>query len=160
VHLHNRESSVLLDGPCAVVLIAPDGSRSTTGLSCRPGAGKRILGRLDGLTDRDAAAALKGTRIAIARQDLPSTDPGEFYVADLQGLSVLIDGQARGRVTDVHETAAGDLLELSVDGEVHFVPFSDPAVGRIDVQAGTLELHEEALEPLDDEPEAGPEGAA
>ena len=140
VHLHNREGSVLLDDPWDVILVSPDGSRRTTRLSCRSGAGKRILGRLDGLSDREVAAGLKGTLIAVARADLPPPDSGEFYVADLQGLTVLVDDEARGSVVDVHHTAAGDLIELSLGTEVHFVPFADPAIGKIDLDRGTLTL--------------------
>lgn len=151
LHLHNREASFLLDGPADVVLVAPDGRRAAARLTCRPGAGKRILGRLDGLADRDVAAALKGTRIVVARQDLPDTGDGEFYVVDLQGLDVLVDGQRVGSVSDVHDTEAGDVLELTLGGEVHFVRFADPAVGAVDLEEGTLSLEPSALDELDDE---------
>lgn len=150
VHLHNREASVLLDGPRVVTLVSPDGARSATRLSCRSGAGKRILGRLDGLDDRDVAASLKGTRIGLARAALPEPSEGEFYVADLQGLPVRIDGAPRGRVVDVHHLPTGDVMELDIDGEALFLPFADPALD-IDLASGHVRLGAEVLDELEDD---------
>lgn len=146
VHLHNRESSVLLRGTHDVVLVLPDGSRARAGLQCRPGAGKRILGRLEGVGSREGAAELKNTLIVIPRDALPAVDEGEFYVADLQGLRVLVDGVDRGRVVDVHNTPGGDLLEVKVAGELHFVHFSGPHVLEVDVAGGTLSVDPVAID--------------
>lgn len=146
LHLHNRESSFLMEGPAQVVLVATDGSRRAARLTCRPGAGKRILGRIEGLDQREEAAAMSGTRIAVAREALPPTDEGEFYVTDLQRLPVLVDGEAVGKVVDVHHTAGGDLLEARIGGDSVFVPFASPLVLDVDVAAGHVVLDPAVLE--------------
>lgn len=138
VFLHNPESSILLGGPSSVMLILPDGARRTARLTCRKGAGKRILGRLDGLEDRDEAAAMKGTRIVVPRASLPAPDEGEFYVADLQGLAVVVAERRVGHVVDVHHTAAGDLLELDIGGETEFLAMASDGLLDIDIDAGQL----------------------
>lgn len=148
VHLHSHRDSVLLEGPVDVVLIAPDGGRRSASLSCRPGAGKRILGRIRGVSQREQAAELMKTRIAIARHALPPAGEGEFYVADLQGLTVEVDGVARGRVVDVAHTAGGDLLELSIDRDVLFVAFASEAILQVDLEGGRLVLDPSALHEL------------
>lgn len=145
VHLHSRERSVLLDSSRPVVLIDPDGARFRATLSCRSGSGNRILGRIQGIDSRDLATALLGWRFAISRDDLPPTAADEFYVADLQGLTVTADGQERGRVVDVVSTPGGDLLELLVDGETVFVAFSSAAVLQVDLDQGLLVIEPEAL---------------
>lgn len=145
VHLHSAHDSVLLRQTLPVVLIATDGTRRSAELRCRPGAGKRILGRLTGVEDEATARALMGTRFAVRRDELPEPDDGEFYVADLQGLTVITSGQARGRVVDVASTPAGDLLELEIDGEIVFIPFSGPAVLDIDLGRGELVVDPDAL---------------
>ena len=48
LHLHNRDS-ILLEGPVDAVLVGPDGARTGVEIVARPGAGKRIIGRITGL---------------------------------------------------------------------------------------------------------------
>ncbi|HEY8350949.1 MAG TPA: ribosome maturation factor RimM, partial [Sphingomonadales bacterium] len=51
------------------------------------------LARVDGVSDRTAAEALRGTRLYVDRQALPEPDEDEFYHADLIGLRAeLTDG--------------------------------------------------------------------
>jgi len=146
VHLHSGHDSVLLDQSLPVVLIAADGSRRGGVMRCRPGAGKRIIGRLGGVDDEAGARDLMGTLLAARRAALPEPDDGEFYVADLQGLTVIVDGRPRGRVVDVAATPAGDLVELEIDGEVVFVPFADPAILEINLGRGELIVDPDVLE--------------
>ena len=71
---------------------------------------------LSGVTDRDAAEALKGVRLFVPRSALPELPAGEeeYYLADLIGLAVRwVDGpQAEGRIVAVHNFGAGDLIEI------------------------------------------------
>lgn len=145
VHLHSHNDSALVGGELPVVLLGPDGERRSVKLACRPGAGRRILGRIPDVLDERSAQALMGWRIVVRRVDLPQPDDGEFYVADLQGLRVVAEGVERGRVVDVVSTAAGDLLELAVDGDTVFVPFAGAAVLEIDVAGGFLVVDADAL---------------
>ena len=51
--------------------------------------GKGLVGRFAGCDDRDAALAMHGTALQVARSALPATDEGEFYWDDLVGLEVV-----------------------------------------------------------------------
>lgn len=146
LHVHDREGSFLLDGPTEVVLVGPDGARRAARLTCRPGAGRRVLGRIDGVGDRDAAAALKGTRVVVSRAAFPAPAPGEFYVTDLIGLSVLADDRPVGRLQQVHATAGGDILELRVGGGSVFLPFASADILEFDLAGGVLRVRPEALD--------------
>lgn len=113
------------------------------------------LARVDGVEDRDAAAALRGESLYVPRSALP--DPGEegeaFYHADLIGLRVdRVDGRPLGRVRAVHDFGAGDLLDLSLDGGGSVtVPFTKAVVPTVDLRAGRLVVDLPAeLEPADD----------
>ena len=54
--------------------------------------GGRLLVRLDGVADRDAADALRGTLFVVDSEDLPPIDdPDEFYDHQLEGLRVRDD---------------------------------------------------------------------
>lgn len=63
--------------------------------------GGRLLVRLDGVTDRNAADALRGTLFLVDSASLPPIDePDEFYDHQLRGLKVrTVDGDDVGVVT-------------------------------------------------------------
>lgn len=73
------------------------------------------------LPDRNAAEAMKGARIFIARSNFPTAGDGEFYWIDLIGLSVVNrQGDALGTVTGLLDTGPHSVLRLrrpdAVDG--------------------------------------------
>ena len=94
-----------------------------------------LIVRVDGVTDREAAAALAGTRLYVGRDRLPAPDPDEYYQADLIGLAVVApDGTPQGTIHAIHDFGAGDLLELALaDGRTVMVPFTRAVVTEIDL---------------------------
>lgn len=97
-----------------------------------------VIGRIAGVTDRNAAEALKGVELYVARDKLPEPDEDEFYHADLVGLAaVSADGQAIGQVVAVQNYGAGDLLEIRIPGarDTALVPFTDSFVPRVELTA-------------------------
>ncbi len=86
---------------------------------------------LKGVTDRNAAEALRGTELFVARERLPEPDDDEVYVHDLIGLSVhLRDGSLLGEIVDVADYGAGDLIDVKVEGrkDTVLIPFADQYV--------------------------------
>ena len=60
----------------------------------------RIVARLEGIEDRDRAAALTGAVIEVDRAELPPTGEREYYQADLIGLPVRnLEGVELGKWT-------------------------------------------------------------
>jgi 16S rRNA processing protein RimM len=102
----------------------------------------RLLVRLDGVADRNAAEALKGTVFIVDTADLPPIeDPDEFYDHQLEGLQVVTTtGTTVGSVAEVLHTAAGELLSVSSeDGEV-LVPFVSAIVTSVSLADHTIEI--------------------
>ncbi|MEM9010505.1 MAG: ribosome maturation factor RimM [Pseudomonadota bacterium] len=100
-----------------------------------------LAGRLSGIATREAAEALKGTRLYVDRDRLPHPADDEFYHADLIGLTVQDPGGAAlGRVEAVHDHGAGDLLEVRVAGvrETVLLPFTREVVPTVDLAARRL----------------------
>jgi len=99
-----------------------------------------VLVAVDGISDRDAAAALRGTKLYIARTALPETEEGEFYWGDLIGLKAeLTDGTALGEVVAVHDYGGGPSLEVKrAAGGLVIVPFTNRVVPAVDLEAGKL----------------------
>jgi 16S rRNA processing protein RimM len=102
----------------------------------------RLLVRLDGVADRNAAEALKGTVFLVDTADLPPIeDPDEFYDHQLEGLQVVTTtGTTVGTVAEVLHTAAGELLSVrSEDGEV-LVPFVSAIVTSVSLADQIIEI--------------------
>ncbi len=122
---------------------------------------KGILVRLDGVSDRNQAEALKGTRLYVPRARLPKIrEKDAYYHADLIGLAAeRTDGSALGRVVAVQNFGAGDLLEIKVEGEKDtvLVPFTKEIVPEVDMAGGRVVVDPpagllEAATPGDQEP--------
>jgi len=105
--------------------------------------GGRLLVRLAGITDRDAADALRGTLFLVESGDLPPiTEPDEFYDHQLEGLRVQTVGGAHiGTVAEVLHTAGGELLSVKTDGGREIlVPFVTAIVPRVTLSDGVVEI--------------------
>ncbi|MDR1338156.1 MAG: ribosome maturation factor RimM [Rickettsiales bacterium] len=76
-----------------------------------------IVAKIDGVDDRIAAEALRGTELFIERESLPRLPVGEYYQTDLIGMQVNLFGKMVGAVAAVHNFGAGDILE-SDSGEM------------------------------------------
>ena len=120
-------------------------------------AGGLVLVRVEGIGDRDRAAALRGTRLFVARDRLPPTEDEEYYQADLLGLKVVTeDGEEIGAVRAVQNYGAGDvLLVRRPDGGELDLPFTKAVVPQVDLAGGrvTAVLPAEAAMEAEDEGE-------
>ena len=103
------------------------------------------LAKIEGVASREAAEALAGTRLHVARDRLPPPEDADaFYHADLIGLRAEDPaGTPIGPVTAVHDFGAGDVLELIDNGEggertSMLVPFTRANVPEVDLAAGRL----------------------
>ena len=96
--------------------------------------------RIPGVTDRNAAEALKGTRLYVARDVLPEPEEDEFYYSDLAGLkATLEDGTPFGTVKAVFDAGAGDILEIArPEGESVLLPFTRRVVPVVDIAGGRV----------------------
>jgi 16S rRNA processing protein RimM len=102
----------------------------------------RLLVRLDGVDDRNAADALRGIVFIVDSAELPPIeDPDEYYDHQLEGLQVVTTtGTAVGPVAEVLHTAAGELLSVRTEeGEV-LVPFVSAIVTSVSLADRTIEI--------------------
>jgi 16S rRNA processing protein RimM len=101
-------------------------------VSVRPAPFGAVV-RLSGVDDRTAAESLRGSLIDVDRSALPPLEDGEYYHADLIGLSCVDrDGREVGMVAAVENYGAGDLLEVQTgDGKLSLIPFK-PGIADLD----------------------------
>lgn len=79
------------------------------------------VARFAEVTDRTGAEKLRGTTLTVPRTALPPLAEGEYYHADLLGLTAVSDtGEALGTVIAIENFGAGDVIEIErppVEGE-------------------------------------------
>ena len=94
-----------------------------------------LVARLEGIANREAAAALTGVKLFARREQLPPPDEDEFYYDDLVGLAAVSrDGAPLGRVVALNNYGAGDVLEIRHEGgaESLLLPFTKAVAVEID----------------------------
>ena len=102
--------------------------------------GKTVLAKLAGCNDRDAAEALVDAVIRVPRSALPDTStPGEYYWADLVGLTVrTVDGAEIGQIEYLFETGSNDVMVVQGDRE-RLIPYIwEQVVRGVDLDAGVM----------------------
>jgi 16S rRNA processing protein RimM len=155
-----------LSDPVAIgVVVTPHGVRGTlrvralgTGRHLREGTQPMVAGvrrrissarqtpkgfllDLEGVESRTDAQPLIGEQLLLDREELDSTDVGEFYVADLVGLTAVGDaGEVLGTVTDTFETAAHEVLVVRKEKgrQDLYLPFTMEHVPQVDLQTGRI----------------------
>ena len=116
-------------------LTTEDGSRSFDVGILRP-IKNGLAVRLSTVTSKEQADALKGVKLFVPRDRLPSLPDDEFYHTDLIGLDVFdTGGTGLGRVKAVLNHGAGDLLEIHGPGlkSTVLLPFTREAVPTVDL---------------------------
>jgi 16S rRNA processing protein RimM len=103
--------------------------------------GATLVARLAGCEDRDAAAQLRGRDVALPREMLPATGPGEYYWTDLIGLEVVnADGASLGTVTGLFSNGAHDVMRVSEGKCERLLPFVATVIRGVDLAGGRIDV--------------------
>lgn len=122
-------------------------------LTCRP-QGASLVARLDGVSDRDQAEAMKGHTIWVPRADFPPPDSDEYYWVDLIGCQLFgedREGQSCliGKVVDVIDNGAHAVLcveRATLDPEGGLVPQKDVKGRSIEVLVPFVSAHVQSVD--------------
>lgn len=152
--LYNVDSDLLASRP-PIRLAMPDGTiRQAEIRALRPTPGAMLM-RLAGVADRNAAEALRGAQIEVARSRFEAlgadsaerleggddTAEPEFYVCDLEGCTVLLEGAAVGLVKTVTRYPTCDVLVVTRPAARTLeVPMQAAYIGDVDLEARTVVL--------------------
>lgn len=101
-----------------------------------------VLLKLQGVDDVNIAEKMKFTKLYAKKEDLPRLPEGEYYFFQLIGLTgVLPDGEEFGKVTNVIENNAANLLEITkTDGEKVLIPKIPVFIKEIDLDGGKIHI--------------------
>lgn len=89
---------------------------------------KKIIAKIDGISNRNEAEKVQGTKLYIRKEDLPEPSEDEYYIDDLIGLDVLDkDDKVIGKVKAMHNFGAGDIVEIAFKGikQTELLPFTE-----------------------------------
>ena len=104
-----------------------------------------VVATANGVDDRTAAEALRGSRIFISRAHLPKAAEDEFYWVDLIGLDVVNrEDVALGVVKELLSTGAQTVLVMDYqeDGKIceRMIPFVSAYVDDVDLKARRIRV--------------------
>lgn len=101
--------------------------------------GAGVVLKFAGCEDRDQAASLIQSEIAVRRSQLPPPEPGEYYWTDLEGLRVVTQtGIALGEVSHLLTTGANDVLVVRGERE-RLIPFlRDQVIVAVSLEQGLI----------------------
>ncbi len=124
----------------SVELVAASGERRPVRIVAARPHGGGVLVELDGLVDRDEAAALAGARLEVAESEVPAAPDGAYWLWQLVGCRCRDRRRGElGRVREVIEDGGGLLLEIEGSGGRLLVPFVAAYVVSIDVEGSRIE---------------------
>lgn len=108
-----------------------------------PEAGKtangELLVKLEGINDRDEAFALRGYTIEIPREAFAPAEEGEYYWADLVGMTVTnTEGIALGTVKNLMETGVHDILVVEGGYGQKLIPFVSQYILTVNTENKTI----------------------
>lgn len=102
--------------------------------------GAGLAAKLAGIDAREAAAALVGCDIAVATAELPALPVGEYYWAQLQGLSVEnLAGVSFGHVSHLIDTGANDVMVVKGERE-RLIPYIRDVIVTVDLNARRIRV--------------------
>lgn len=81
--------------------------------------------KLIGVDDRNSAEKLTNSSVYIEKNKVPREE-GEYFISDLIGCEIVIDGKALGMLSDVLQTGAADVYVVKGDK-----PFMFPALKKV-----------------------------
>ena len=136
----------LIDPPATIlkyppwVLVHDGAEREFVGARGRM-TNKGLTATFPGVEDRDAAQALAGAEVWVARSRLPNPAKGEYYWVDLEGMEVVNrEDVVLGRVSHLFETAANQVLVVGGERD-RLIPFvEDQFVLGVDFDAGRIDV--------------------
>ena len=103
--------------------------------------GSRLVARLEGCENPEAAVKYRGREIAVPREALPPAGADEFYQADLVGLEVWNLMEERlGTVTGLFNNGAHEVMRVAGEEGERLLPFIPQVVREIDMQAGRIRV--------------------
>jgi len=122
-----------------VILVSPNGEQATNEIEKFRFHKDRVVLKLQGYDDVDAAKELVGYEFAVPESERVELEDDEFYDWELEGCTVKVGDESIGQVRSVMKTGGAEILVVSDEtGKERLVPLAAPIVVEIDPDAKTI----------------------
>lgn len=117
--------------------------------------GPVVLLLIEGVTSPEEASLLRGMGVYAHRDHLPPLEEEEFYLDDLLGMKVTVDGNPVGDVLEVLELPSHPVITVRLPGsEPVMVPLVDAFLVHVDGETQTVHLNADAQVFFEDDHDA------
>lgn len=91
----------------------------------------------------EAVEQFRGCGLYVTREHAVKLKKNEYFIADLIGLEVFTEDGARlGELTDVLQTGANDVYEVTMEGGRQvLIPAIRQCILKVDVEGGSMQVH-------------------
>ena len=102
-----------------------------------------VILKFKGLDNVNDVEKYRRKSLYVTRENAVRLEPGEYFIADLIGLSVHTDeGEELGELEDVLKTGANDVYVIRQEnGEELLLPAIRDCVREVDIEGGTMCVH-------------------
>ena len=100
--------------------------------------GNMVILKIKGVDTADAAQSMRNTVLYADRGDIKLPE-GTYFIADLIGLEAVTEqDESLGRITDVLETGANDVYEITRGDKKFYIPAIPSVVLKTDIEGGKM----------------------
>jgi len=122
-----------------LVLVSPQGERSTKRLEDYWFQNDRVVLKLSGYDDVDAAKELTGFEFAVPASERVPLPADHYYDWELEGCTVKVGDDSIGQVNSVLRTGGTEILVVTDDsGQERLIPLADSIVVEVDPVRKTI----------------------
>ncbi len=105
---------------------------------------KFVIVKFKEFNDISEVERFRSKELIVSREDAIKLEPGEYYLADLEGMKVVDeDGNELGTIIRVIQTGANDVYEMTLKDseEKIYIPAIKDCVKKIDVENRQITIH-------------------
>jgi 16S rRNA processing protein RimM len=122
-----------------LILVSPSGERTTKRLEDFWFQNDRVVLKVAGYDDVDAAKELVGVEFAVPESERVPLPADHYYDWELEGCTVKVGGESIGKVNSVLKTGGAEILVVIDDsGKERLIPLADSIVVEVDAAGKTI----------------------
>ncbi|HEU4710700.1 MAG TPA: ribosome maturation factor RimM [Pyrinomonadaceae bacterium] len=127
------------EGLDQVVIVSPQGEQQTRVIEDFWFQKDRVVLKLEGCDDVDAAKELVGYEFAVPESERVELEEDEFYDWELEGCTVKVGDESIGQVRSVMKTGGAEILVVSDEaGNERLIPLAAQIVVEINPETKTI----------------------